>query len=112
MARRGILSVNIRDKAVLHASYLSFVPNGGLFVPTAKHYELGEDVFLLLNLLEESEKIPLAGKIIWITPPGAGNNRSPGIGIEFSENDSEMIRSKIETHLAGMLTSERPTHTL
>jgi type IV pilus assembly protein PilZ len=112
MARRGILSVNIKDKGVLHASYLYFVPNGGLFIPTAKHYELGEDVFLLLNLLEEAEKIPLAGKIVWITPPGASNNRSPGIGIEFSENDADMIRAKIENHLAGMLTSERPTHTL
>ena len=68
--RSGILSLTIKDKAVLYAAYMPFVQNGGLFIPTNKQYKLGEEVFLLLNLMDEPEKIPVAGKIVWITPKG------------------------------------------
>ena len=56
-SRSGILSLTIKDKAVLYAAYMPFIKNGGLFIPTNKQYKLGEEVFLLLNLMEETEKI-------------------------------------------------------
>ena len=65
-SRSGILSLTIKDKAVLYAAYMPFIKNGGLFIPTNKQYKLGEEVFLLLNLMEETEKIPVAGKIVWV----------------------------------------------
>ena len=34
--RQGILSLTIRDKSALYASYMPFVKNGGSFIPTAK----------------------------------------------------------------------------
>ncbi|MEX2321626.1 MAG: PilZ domain-containing protein, partial [Saccharospirillum sp.] len=69
--RNGILSLTMKDKAVLYAAYMPFVKNGGLFIATNKKFNLGDDVFLLLNLMEEPEKIPVAGKVIWVTPRGA-----------------------------------------
>ena len=48
--RNGILSLAIKDKAVLYAAYMPFIRNGGLFIPTKKEYELGDEVFMLLNL--------------------------------------------------------------
>lgn len=48
-ARNGILSLTIRDKAVLYAAYMPFIKNGGLFIPTNKSYSLGDEVFMLLN---------------------------------------------------------------
>jgi len=91
---------------------MQFVKNGGLFIPTNKKYRLGDEVFMLLTLMEESERIPVAGKIIWITPVGAEGNRATGIGVQFSEQDDGMARNKIETYLAGALKSDRPTHTM
>ena len=44
----GILSLTIRDPAVLYAAYMPFVNNGGLFIPTNKQYRLGDEVFMLL----------------------------------------------------------------
>ena len=76
--KHGILSLNIKDKAVLYAAYMPFIKEGGLFIPTAKHYDLGDEVFMLLSLMDEKEKIPVAGKIIWITPKGAQGNRAAG----------------------------------
>lgn len=110
--RQGILSLTIKDKSALYAAYMPFVNGGGLFIPTKKNYRLGEEVFMLLTLMEEAEKIPVAGKIVWITPQGAQGNRAAGIGVQFSEQDDGAARNKIETYLAGTLESERPTHTL
>ena len=109
--RNGILSLAIKDKAVLYAAYMPFVRNGGLFIPTKKEYELGDEVFMLLNLMDEAEKIPVAGKVVWITPKGAQGNRAAGIGVQFNVQD-DVARSKIETYLAGALQSDRHTHTM
>jgi type IV pilus assembly protein PilZ len=109
---QGILSLAIKDKGSLYAAYMPFVKNGGLFIPTSKPYKLGDEVFMLLTLMEEKERIPVAGKVIWITPPGAQGNRTPGIGVQFSEQDNGQTRGRIETLLGGALKAERPTHTM
>ena len=110
-ARNGILSLTIRDKAVLYAADMPFIKNGGLFIPTNKQYNLGDEVFMLLNLMDEPEKIPVAGKVAWITPKGAQGNRAAGIGVQFDGEDDTANR-KIENYLAGALESDRPTHTM
>ena len=110
--RQGILSLTIKDKNALYAAYMQFVKNGGLFIPTSKKYRLGDEVFMLLTLMEETERIPVAGKIIWVTPIGAEGNRAAGIGVQFSDQDGGVARNKIETYLAGALKSDRPTHTM
>ncbi len=104
--RNGILSLTIKDKSVLYAAYMPFIKNGGLFIPTNKSYKLGDEVFMLLNLMDEIDKIPVAGKVAWITPNGAQGNRAAGVGVQFNDGD------RIETHLAGALKSDRPTHTM
>ena len=111
-ARQGILSLTIKDKNALYAAYMPFVKNGGLFIPTSKKYKLGDEVFMLLSLMDETERLPVAGKIIWITPVGAEGNRAAGIGVQFSDQDGGMARNKIETYLAGALKSDKPTHTM
>ena len=96
----------------MYAAYMPFVRNGGLFIPTNKRYHLGDEVFMLLSLMEETERLPVAGKIIWITPVGAEGNRAAGIGVQFSDQDGGTARNKIETYLAGALGSGKPTHTM
>ena len=110
--RQGILSLTIRDKSSLYAAYMPYVKNGGLFIPTDKMYKLGDEVFMLLTLTDSKEKLPVAGRVVWITPKGAQGSRSAGIGVQFSELDNGATRSKIETLLAGVLKSERQTHTM
>lgn len=110
--RQGILSLSIKDKNALYAAYMPFVKNGGLFIPTKREYEMGEEVFMLLNLMEETERLPIAGKIIWKTPAGAEGYRAAGIGVQFNDQDGGVARNKIETYLAGSLESDRTTHTM
>lgn len=110
-ARNGILSLTIKDKAVLYAAYMPFLINGGLFIPTNKPYKVNDEVFMLLNLMDEPEKIPVAGKVVWVTPRGAQGNRAAGIGVQFNGQDAT-ANNKIENYLAGSLDSDRPTHTM
>ena len=109
--RNGILSLTIKDKAVLYAAYMPFLQHSGLFIPTNKPYKIGDEVFMLLNLMDEQEKIPVAGRVVWITPKRAQGNRAAGIGVQFNGQDGTAAK-KIETYLAGALESERPTHTM
>ena len=109
--RNGILSLTIKDKAVLYAAFMPFIKEGGLFIPTNKKYKLGAEVFILLSLMDEPEKLPIAGKVVWITPKGAQGSRAAGIGIQFNNEDDTVLK-KIETYLAGALDSDRPTYTL
>ena len=110
--RQGILSLSIKDKGALYAAYMPFVKNGGLFIPTNKSYKLGDEVFMLLTLMDDKERLPVAGKIIWITPSGAQGNKTAGIGVQFSEQDNGATRAKVEGYLAGALQADRPTHTM
>ena len=107
----GILSLRIRDRRVLGAAYMPFLRYGGLFVPTDKHFRLGDEVFLLLRLLDEPERIPVAGKVAWITPMGAQGQRAAGVGVQFS-SDSGFVREKIEACLVGLPGTDYPTHTM
>ena len=112
VSRPGVLSINIREKSALFAAYMPFIKNGGLFIPTNKSYQLGDEIFLLLQLMEEPDRIPVAGRVVWITPAGAEGNRAVGVGVQFNDQDKGATRRKIEDYLAGSLASERPTHTL
>lgn len=113
VVRQGVLSLTIKDKGALYAAYMPFVTNGGLFIPTNKDYQIGDEVFILLKLMEESEKLPVAGKVIWVTPKAAQGNRVAGIGIQFAEDpEGKEVRKKIETYLGGALKSDRSTHTM
>lgn len=111
-SRQGILSLSIKEKNALYAAYMPFVTNGGLFIPTKREYKMGEEVFMLLNLMEETERLPIAGKIIWKTPPGSEGYRATGIGVQFSDQDGGVARNKIENYLAGAVESDRSTHTM
>ena len=111
--RPSVLSLAIKEKAALFAAYMPFLKNGGIFVPTNKTYRLGEEIYLILTLLDDPAKYPIAGKVAWITPAGAGNNKSQGIGVHFPEDESgTRIRLRVEEALGAAIRSNRATHTI
>ncbi len=113
MARPGVLSLAIKEKSALFAAYMPFIKSGGLFVPSAKTYQLGDEVFMLLSLLDDPNKIPVAGKVVWITPVGCHGGKTPGIGVQFDDNENgTTARNRIEGLLGGALKALRPTHTI
>lgn len=111
--RPGALSLNIREKSILYAAYMPFLKGGGIFIPTTKHYRLGDEIFMLIALMGDANKIPVAGKVVWITPAGSQGSKAQGIGVQFSDDEGgAAARIKIEELLDGQLRINRPTHTM
>jgi type IV pilus assembly protein PilZ len=92
---------------------MPFIRGGGLFIPTNKSYRMGEEVFMLLTLMDDPAKLPVSGKVVWMTPAGAHGSRTQGVGVQFAQNESgKAAQNKIEGLLGGSLKSPRPTHTM
>ncbi len=113
ISRPGVLSLNIREKAALYAAYMPYLKGGGIFIPTNRQYQLGEEVFMLLSLMDDPQRIAVQGKVVWITPEGVQGNRTQGIGVQFTNDETgASARAQIEKILGEMLASNRPTHTM
>jgi type IV pilus assembly protein PilZ len=112
-ARPSVLSLAIKEKAALYAAYMPFLKNGGMFVPTNKPYKIGDEIYLILSLMDDPNTYPIAGKVAWITPAGANNNKAQGIGVHFPADETgQRARLRIEEILGAALRSSRATHTL
>ena len=113
VARPTVLSLAIKEKAALYAAYMPFLKHGGMFVPSLKPFNIGDEVYLILALMDDPNKYPVAGQVAWITPPGVNNNKAQGIGVHFSDSESGVrAKLRIEEILGAALRSSRATHTL
>jgi type IV pilus assembly protein PilZ len=113
LPRPSVLSLAIKEKAALYAAYMPFLTHGGIFVPTTKPYKIGDEIYLILTLMDDPNKYPIAGKVAWITPPSANNNKAQGIGVHFPADETgQRARLRIEEILGAALRSSRATHTL
>src|SRR3954467_2928242 len=70
-ARPSVIQLVFREKGALYAAYMPIFAEGGLFVPTTRDYQLGDDIYLLLTLPGDPQRYPVAGKVGWITPANA-----------------------------------------
>lgn len=106
-----VVNLAIKDKQALYSAYMPFVVNGGLFVPSKEQYALGDEVFMVVDVMAGEAKLAVAGKVVWITPRGASGQRISGVGVQFSADNKGDAQRTIETLLAGMQSARR-THTM
>ncbi len=111
--RPSVIQLAIKEKAALYAAFIPIFTEGGIFIPTSREYRLGDDVYVLLSLPDESQRYPIAGKVAWVTPGKAAGNRTQGVGIQFPKDDkSKALKLKIEEILGAHLASDRVTQTI
>lgn len=112
-ASQQMLSVAIADAAMLHAAAMPFILGGGVFIPTAESYRLGDEVFVLLRLPGETAATPVAGKVVWVTPKGARRGCPAGIGLQLQEAD-DALRQRMNDGLAASASvfAEQETYTM
>jgi len=112
-ARPSVVQLAIKEKAALYAAYIPMFKEGGVFFPTARDYQLGADVYVLITLPDDTQRYPVAGKVAWVTPAKASGNRTQGVGVRFPNDEkSRLLKLKIEEILGSLLASERPTQTI
>ena len=112
-ARPSVIQLAIREKAALYAAYIPLFTEGGLFIPSARDYKLGDDIYVLLTLPDDIQRYPVAGKVAWVTPARASGNRTQGVGVRFPNDEkSRLLKIKIEEILGAHVASDRPTQTI
>ena len=110
-AKPKVMTVAISDEKALYLSYMPFLANGGVFVPTEAPYTVGDPVFLILKLPDNDQQA-VAGTVAWVTPVGAQSGRTAGVGIHFDSTDGQAVRKRIEALLTGKLNSDRATYSM
>ena len=111
--RPSVVQLAIKEKGALYAAYIPLFTEGGMFIPTTREYQLGEDIYVLLSLPDDTQRYPIAGRVAWVTPARAAGNRTQGVGIQFPKDEkSRQLKFKIEEILGAHMASERPTQTI
>ncbi len=111
--RPGVFTLVIRSKAALYAAWIPLLKGGGIFLPSNRAHSLGDEVLILLTLLDDPNKIPLHGSVAWINPAHTTGNRPQGIGVQLHDSEAgRSLKKRVEGMLAGALQSSRPTHTI
>ena len=99
----GQLSMAISDKAALYACYMPFIKDGGIFVPTTERFGLHHEVVLQLRLVEESKKLVISGRVVWISTGMGQRGTSPGVGLQFTGDHRLRVKQFIEEVLGDLL---------
>ena len=111
--RPSVIQLAIKEKAALYAAYIPMFAEGGVFIPSARDYRLGDDMYVLITLPDDTQRYQVAGKVAWITPARSAGNRTQGVGIRFPKDEkSAQLKLKIEQILGATLGSDRPTQTI
>ena len=110
--RGGILTCHIENIEMLYASYLSFVSNGALFVPSNDAQQLGNEVFIAITLPNSSERLPMNGKVVWINAKNQGG-RPAGFAVQIGTDIAgQRIKNEVERLLAGKIDGLQSTYTM
>jgi type IV pilus assembly protein PilZ len=112
-SRPSVIQLVFREKGALYAAYIPLFAEGGLFVPSTRDYQLGDDIYLLLSLPGDPQRYPVAGKVGWLTPANTPGGRTQGVGVRFpADEKSRVLKIKIEEVLGTAISSSKPTQTL
>jgi type IV pilus assembly protein PilZ len=111
--RPSVIQLAIKERAALYAAYIPMFAEGGMFIPTTREHQLGDDMYVLITLPDDPQRYPVAGKVAWITPARSTGNRTQGVGIRFPKDEkSEQLKQRIEQILGSALRSDRATQTI
>ncbi len=110
--RPTVLSLVIKERAGLYSAYMPFIEGGGMFIPTQKEYLMGDQVYVILQLMDNPKRFSIAAKVVWVSPAGM-SQKSQGIGVQIPYDETgKELREFIEQSLGSAIGSSRKTHTL
>jgi type IV pilus assembly protein PilZ len=99
MPENEVITYVIKDPLECNLSYMPFINEGGLFIPTMNNYSLGDRVVVDLLLPGKNDNLRIEGKVVWITPKNSLHHVLSGIGIQFMGANTKSVRSQIEAQL-------------
>lgn len=107
----NIIKVVVPNKAELLRMYMPHLKNGGIFIKDNTSYNLADEVFLLISLLESKETLAINGVVCWQSPISAVGYPA-GIGVQFKLDKAGVdARNKLEMLLGGSLKNQHNGYT-
>lgn len=99
--QRTLLTLELKDDAALHSSYMPFIRNGAIFVPTKDtNHVFGDEVVISMHLKSSNKKLAIPGKVVWIAPQSCERG-TQGLGIQFAGTAKAKVKLIIETMLGN-----------
>lgn len=106
------LVCQIQDVQRLYASYLPYVKNGAIFIPSNKKVALGFKIAASIILPGSNQPNNIQGEVIWVNHRTQGN-RPSGFAVQLGTDQvSTSLKHEIERMLAGMSGSLQATYTM
>ena len=99
MITSRLLNYVIKDLLELNLAYMPFITNGGLFIPTAESFQLGNIVIVDLQIPSKNINLSVEGKVVWLTPQNSLHHVVAGIGIQFCGEKAVANRNQVEALL-------------
>ncbi len=97
--QNATLSYVIKEALEINLSYMPFVRDGGLFIPTSQVFPLGTPMIVDLQLPGKKDSMKIEGKVVWVTPKNALHHVLAGVGIQFVGANAAKVRAEIESML-------------
>lgn len=110
--KTSVVPLRFKNLDQLYKSYMPFLKNGGLFIPTRRRYLMGQDVMMVVQMPEEEESLSAGGIVSWVNTENAIGHKKQGIGVEFSDGNGIALRARIEALLLDRADSDIATYTL
>lgn len=104
----NVYRVQYLDRNAVYSSYMSFLKDKGLFIPSMEDPEIGKSILLFVMLPELSENFMVSGKVSWIN-----YTRKKGFGVHFNKNEqSNALCNAIEGMIIEKVSAAGPTYTM
>ncbi|MBB1487466.1 PilZ domain-containing protein [Oceanospirillum sediminis] len=104
------LDLEFKTPDELFKSYMPFINGGGLFIPCTDEFSAGCWLTLQLRLPGDITFTQVFGKVVWITPAYAQNQKVQGVGIQLPA-DAAALNKRIKVLLEGFDLTHCPTYT-
>jgi len=89
--KNKILKLSIKDISSLSDRYIKQFKFGGIFITNESNFELGDEIFLVLNLEWIDESLAINSTVSYLS--NSSSAFQPGIAVSFN-NDKIAIDSK------------------
>lgn len=107
-------TVIMADKKELYRSYMPFINGGALFIQfneeiTPAKIQPGQKVFLVFSMLDNKQKIPIQGKVVWISKYGVVK----GFGVALGDSaPMRALKENIENNITELMSKKEATYTM
>ena len=82
------ITLEFKNQAELDQHKAAFIKDSGFLISAQKNLDMGTDVELKINLLDEKQKLTYTGKVVWITPQSSELSTDIQIGLQLKPQTS------------------------